>query len=42
MAGDELSVCGLSDMACFARNSDVSFNEVSRTLAEINVRSLPA
>jgi roadblock/LC7 domain-containing protein len=42
MAGDELSVCGLSDVACFVRNSEVSFNEVFRTLAEINVRSLPA
>lgn len=42
MAGDELSVCGLSDVACFVRNSEVSFNEVFRTLEEINVRSLPA
>lgn len=42
MAGDELSVCGLSDVACFVRNGEVSFNEVFRTLAEINVRSLPA
>lgn len=42
MAGDELSVCGLSDVACFVRNSEVSFNEVFRTLAEINVPSLPA
>lgn len=41
MAGDELSVCGLSDVACFVRNGEVSFNEVFRTLAEINVRSLP-
>jgi roadblock/LC7 domain-containing protein len=41
MAGDELSVCGLSDMACFVRNSEVSFSDVFRTLAEINVRSLP-
>lgn len=42
MAGDELSVCGLSDVACFVRNSEVSFNEVFRTLEEINVPSLPA
>lgn len=41
MAGDELSVCGLSDVACFVRNSEVSFNDVFRTLAEIDVRSLP-
>ncbi len=41
MAGDELSVCGLSDVACFVRNSEVPFNEVFRTLEEINVRSLP-
>jgi roadblock/LC7 domain-containing protein len=27
---------------CFVRNSEVSFDEVFRTLAEINVRSLPA
>lgn len=42
MAGDELSVCGLADMACFVSNSEVSFNDVFRTLAEIDVRSLPA
>lgn len=41
MAGDELSVCGLSDVACFVRNSEVSFNDVFRALAEIDVRSLP-
>jgi len=41
MAGDQLSVCGVSDMACFVRNSDVSFDDVFRALAEINVPSLP-
>lgn len=41
MAGDHLSVCGLSDMACFVRNGEVSFNEVFRALSEINVPSLP-
>ena len=42
MAGDQLSVCGFSDMACFVRNGEVSFSDVFRTLAEINVPSLPA
>jgi roadblock/LC7 domain-containing protein len=35
MAGDELSVCGVAEVACFVRNSEVSFNEVFRTLTEI-------
>lgn len=35
MAGDELSICGIAEVACFVRNSDVSFNDVFRTLTEI-------
>ena len=35
MVGDELSVCGVGEVACFVRNSEVSFNEVFRTLIEI-------
>lgn len=35
MVGDELSVCGVAEVACFVRNSEVSFNEVFRTLTEI-------
>ncbi|MGE5320454.1 MAG: DUF2173 family protein [Hyphomicrobiaceae bacterium] len=35
MAGDELSVCGAGDTACFVRNNEVSFNDVFRTLTEI-------
>ncbi len=35
MAGDRLSVCGASDVACFVRNGEVSLNEVFRALAEI-------
>lgn len=42
MAGDELSVCGLADVACFVRNGEASFSDVFRTLDEIDVRSLPA
>lgn len=34
MAGDELSVCGVAEVACFVRNSEVSFNEVFRALTE--------
>jgi roadblock/LC7 domain-containing protein len=35
MAGDELSICGVAEVACFVRNSEVSFNDVFRTLTEI-------
>jgi roadblock/LC7 domain-containing protein len=35
MVGDDLSVCGVGEVACFVRNSEVSFNEVFRTLIEI-------
>jgi roadblock/LC7 domain-containing protein len=41
MAGDELSVCGLADIACFVNNSEVSFSDVFRTLDEIDVPSKP-
>jgi roadblock/LC7 domain-containing protein len=34
MAGDELSVCGVAEVACFVRNNEVSFNEVFRALTE--------
>lgn len=35
MAGDELSICGVAEVACFVRNGEVSFNDVFRTLTEI-------
>lgn len=35
MAGDQVSVCGVAEVACFVRNSEVSFNEVFRSLTEI-------
>jgi roadblock/LC7 domain-containing protein len=35
MAGDQLSICAVGEVACFVRNADVSFNDVFRTLTEI-------
>jgi roadblock/LC7 domain-containing protein len=35
MAGDRLSVCGASDVACFVRNGEASLNDVFRALTEI-------
>ncbi len=35
MAGDQLSVCGASDVACFVRNGEVSLNAVFRALTTI-------
>lgn len=36
MMGDELSICAVAEVACFVRNSEVSFNDVVRTLTEIS------
>ena len=36
MMGDQLSVCAVAEVACFVRNSEVSFNDVFRTLREIS------
>lgn len=36
MAGDELSICGIAEVACFVRNREVSFNDVFRSLTEIS------
>lgn len=36
MVGDELSICAVAEVACFVRNSEVSFNDVVRTLTEIS------
>ena len=36
MLGDQLSVCAVAEVACFVRNSEVSFNDVFRTLMEIS------
>jgi roadblock/LC7 domain-containing protein len=36
MTGDELSIFTVAEVACFVRNSEVSFNEVFRTLTEIS------
>lgn len=35
MAGDELSVCGIAEVACFVRNRDVSFNDVFSALTAL-------
>lgn len=35
MMGEELSVCAVAEVACFVRNSEVSFNEVFRTLSDV-------
>jgi roadblock/LC7 domain-containing protein len=35
MMGDELSLCAVAGVACFVRNSEASFNEVLRVLAEV-------
>lgn len=35
MAGDQVSVCGIAEVACIVRNSEVSFNEVFRSLEDI-------
>jgi len=32
MMGDELSVCAGAEAACFVQSSEVSFNDVVRTL----------
>jgi roadblock/LC7 domain-containing protein len=36
MAGDELSIFAVAEVACFVRNSEVSFNEVFRTLTDVS------
>lgn len=35
MMGDELSICAVAEVACFVRNSEVSFNEVLHVLSEV-------
>jgi roadblock/LC7 domain-containing protein len=35
MTGDELSIFTVAEVACFVRNSEVSFNEVFRTLTDM-------
>ena len=36
MMGNELSVCGVAEVACFVRNREASFNDVFRSLAELS------
>lgn len=36
MIGEELSVCALSDLACFVRNAEVSYNQILAALHDIN------
>ena len=36
MMGNELSVCGVAEVACFVRNADVSWNELFRDLEEVS------
>ena len=36
MMGNELSVCGVAEVACSVRNREASFNEVFRSLAELS------
>lgn len=35
MMGDDMSICTVAEVACFVRNSEVSFNEVLRVLSEV-------
>jgi roadblock/LC7 domain-containing protein len=36
MMGNELSVCGVAEVACFVRNREASLNDVFRGLAELS------